>query len=318
MKHFIFDFNRDKGLVSSFLESRCKAHNSEIKSEAWFYWKFKENPYGESILACATENDQIVGCVAYGIQFFSFKGSTIKGAVSFENFVHPEFQRQGIFYRLLKLGESEIKKDRSIKFMLNFPNSNSLRGFLKMGWTQVDIAEYWIKGRNLLSIPFNLPSIRKGFQPNASNFEMLKKPHNLYEDHSQELTNMISSAYIEWRFFSFPVAEYMVLEGPDFYSMGRVGFRGKVKEMQILFLNIKDVSTFSFSDFISFCKSKCNHDIISFPISRNNPVRKYLKANHFFKVPNRTNVCYNIIDSNLFSETDIENISFDSIIYHTY
>lgn len=68
MNYFIFDYTTHSHLIDSFLESAFQAHKHlVVKTKDWFYWKFKDNPYGEAILACAIDNEKIIGCVALGV-----------------------------------------------------------------------------------------------------------------------------------------------------------------------------------------------------------------------------------------------------------
>ena len=85
MKYIIFDFNKHQHLIDSFLNSASKAHKQTKKSIEWFNWKFRDNPFGKSILACAIENNQIVGCVAYGIQPLLLNEKQIKGSFHLKN-----------------------------------------------------------------------------------------------------------------------------------------------------------------------------------------------------------------------------------------
>ena len=70
--------------------------------------------------------------------------------------------------------------------------------------------------------------------------------------------------------------------------------------------------------FLSQCKKEVMYDIISFPISKSNFIRKHLKKSFFLKVPNQTNICYKILDNNEITDEDVLNISLSAINYHTY
>lgn len=318
MNYFIFDYTTHSHLIDSFLESAFQAHNHpRVKTKDWFKWKFKDNPFGETILACAEDNGQIVGCVAYGVQPFQLFNKKIKGVISFETFVHPNFQGQGIFNNLVQLAEKQLIS-QGVDFMLNFPNSNSLRGFLKNNWKELECPEYWIKGNKLFTIPFSLKEIRLGFIPNSSNLEVLNSPLKFNQYSNDVLTSVISGEYLEWRFFTFPITEYIIIESENYYSIVRMGKRGKIREGQVLFVNIKNREKFKLSSFLESCKKQTNYDILSFPISKNNPIRNMLKKNLFIKVPNRTNICYKILNPNVVTDKDVESISLSAVNYHTY
>lgn len=317
MRCFIFNFVTDAHLIDSFLESASVAHKQVKKDLDWFTWKFRDNPFGESIMACAEVDNKIVGCVAYGIQDFWLKGKTIKGVLSFETFVHPAYQGEGIFSKLIKLGEETVKS-KGIDLMLNFPNSNSLRGFLKGGWKAIESPEYWIRGKNLWTIPFNYNHICMGFKPNKSNIDLLKMPNEFVQNPEQQLTSVITAEYLKWRFLSYPVTEYVIIDTKDFYSVIRMGTRGSVREGQVLFIQYKRTDSFKMAAFIKECQRKGNFDILSFSITKTNKIRKSLKNSFFLKVPNKTNICYKILNDAIIKDEDVMNISLSAINYHTY
>jgi hypothetical protein len=82
---------------------------------------------------------------------------------------------------------------------------------------------------------------------------------------------------LKWRFLTYPVAEYSVIHDKNCFSVGRVGFRGRLKELQVLLLTPKDENTFSFSQVLKTYKQLTSYDIISFSISNSNPLRTVLK-----------------------------------------
>lgn len=318
MNYFIFDYNKHAHLIESFLESAALAHNHPtVKNLEWFIWKFRNNPYGETILACVEENNKIIGCVAYGIQPFSLKGKKITGALAFENFVHPKYQGKGIFKKLIFLSERETKR-RNIKFLLVFPNKKSLPGYQKMHWRKLSPPEYWIKGKSIITIPSSITDLKKSFRPRNSNLSKLSIPESFMQSlNTEHLTSLITLEYLQWRFFTLPISEYHIINNQEFYAILRIGHRGKVKEAQVLFVNY-EISEFCLKSFLRECKTNVKYDLISFPISEHNPLRPFLKKSYFIKVPNKTNICFKILNENEIREDDIKELNLSGINYHTY
>lgn len=306
-------------MIPSFLESAALAQKRKVpKTIEWFYWKFRDNPYGESILACAESGGEIVGCVAYGVQPFSLNSVNYKGVISFETFVRPEFQGLGIFNKLIQFAETRLAS-KKFDLMINFPNSNSLQGFLKNNWKQLNSAEYWVKSSNLLNVILNINEIKKGFVAGSSNLSELFAPESFSQHlNGNNLSSVITDEYLIWRFFRYPVSEYKVIETTEFYSILRIGKRGKLNEAQVLFINHKSGGYVKINQFLKICKASGKYDIISFPISKNNPIRSQLKNNCFFKVPNRTNICYKILAPDKISDNQVSGLSLNAINYHTY
>lgn len=309
----IFNYREDNYLINSFLESLSLSHKHDIvKDEEWFNWKFKHNPYGEAILACAIDDDKIIGCVALGKHILNVKGVKYYCALSYETFVHPNYQGKGLFKKLISLAEQEaIKQD--IQVLINFPNSNSLPGFTKMTWKKLDIPEYWIKLINIYNVFKNYKDIKKSYIPLQTNFKDLKRYEykeklydNIYIETSQEFFN--------WRFYQYPVNNYHIINDNENFAIGRLGKRGKLLELQILI----STGDFNPNEMIKLFRLETKFDIISFPISKNNITKKKLSSRLFFKVPNKINVCYKIIGNEIPNNINFTELSLNAINYHTY
>ncbi|WP_203296295.1 GNAT family N-acetyltransferase [Luteirhabdus pelagi] len=317
MKYFIFDIKKDFDLIDSFLETCALAHKEPKKTVDWFKWKFFANPFGPSIMACAKDEQKIVGCVAYGRQDFALSNSTLKGAISFETFVAPSHQGKGIFGTLLLKAEEEVQK-RGIELLLNFPNSNSLPGFLKKGWTQINVSEYWVK----IAKPVNLikiaKNIRKPFRPNPSNHSTLygRDIVHIEQTAHSNIQPIVTSEYLKWRFYAFPVSEYCIVDEDGYYAVARKGKRGTVDELQVLFALLPNHTKSDFNRLLKKIKTTNSSDIISFPISNGYGLKGFIKQSFFIKVPNNTNVCYKILDASV--NVTMEDISYSAINYHTY
>lgn len=319
MNYFIFNFDTDLDKVESLLSSMAVAHKLPKRTKEWFLWKFRDNPYGESILACAEVEGEIIGCVAYGMQKFLNKGEVINGAMSFETFVHPNQQGKGIFGRLIKLSENAASI-RKIQLLINFPNSMSLPGFRKKGWIYKDINEYWLKAINPLKLVYNVKNLKKSFISSSSNFkdlnlkELSNKGLCLESEIFQALINV---PYLKWRFFTYPVSKYIVINNESFFSIAREGNRGVLKEVQVLYSISKNNESLKLKKLIREYKFMDKYDLISFPVSKNNPIKKKFLSNFIFKVPNNTNMCYKILDDTI-EHIDVSEISINAINYHTY
>ncbi|MBU8883090.1 GNAT family N-acetyltransferase [Kaistella sp. DKR-2] len=315
MESFIFDFKQDISFTESFLATAATAHGEQMRTKDWFLWKFRDNPFGESILACAKENDQIIGCVAFGMQDFVYEGKVIKAALSFETFVHPDHQGNGIFKRLIDVAETEARR-RKIVFLLNFPNFQSLPGFIKSGWSNINCAEYWIRPNSLLKLILRIRELKTSFSPTLSGYvrkdieiEELSRPDSSFK-------SVINREYILWRFFKYPVAEYAVIQQDSFLTLGRVGKRGTLKEVQVLFAEDSAGRHFSVSELFNLYKKESGFDLLSFPISRKNKIRNKLMLNFFIKVPSQTNVTFKILDEDY--DLDFTGLELSAINYHTY
>ncbi len=319
MEFFIFDFQKDRHLINSFLKEASLAHKEKEKTVEWFNWKFTKCPYGHSLLSCAKENDEIAGCVAFGLQDFFYKNQRIKGAISFETFVSPKHQGKGLFKKLISFAENKAK-EAGIELLLNFPNSNSLPGFLKMGWQQIDVKNYYIKLHNPTRVLLNFKNLSKSFIPETSNISSLDNA--IFTDFQQHLnlrdglTPEITQEYLEWRFLTFPVSKYLTINNSKIYSVARIGYRGNLSELQILLVEPK-MNTYSVSinQLIKEYKKICKFDVIGIPVSKGNFLNRNIKKAGFFKVPSRGNVCFKILNEEI-DPLIITNIDYQGIMAH--
>lgn len=317
----IWEYGKDDKYIMSFLDGMSKAHNEEKKSEEWFHWKFEQSPYGKAILAYAIDGVTVAGCVAYGMGKISFQNREFKAALSYETFVHPNYQRRGLFKKLIDLAEKEAKS-QGVSFLYNFPNSNSIQGFRHMGWIcRNDIDQFRIKIVRPISTISHLLDLKKGFDPNPSNLEKIKK-EKLDDTYSAGIDSQIivpvwSKEYLRWRFFTFPNREYYVINDDDVFSIAMVGKRGRLTDVHILCIlsknNIIPSSNYS-KKVLKGIKEIIKPDIITYSNSTEDNTFPWYKG--FFKVPSHSNFCYKVLDDDFPMKTF--RIMLPSINAHTY
>lgn len=314
MKYFIFDFNRDDGLIDGLLDSAAVAHKIPKKTKEWFYWKFRDNPYGESVLSCVQVGGRVIGCVAYGMQLFKYYNKEYAGALSFETFVDPDYQGKGIFTQLIKKAETELKK-RRVQLLLNFPNVKSMPGFIKDGWKSINVSETWLKVLNYKNPIGLIKNIRKEFIPLSHEYQD-RQEDLLCVDDLNAFYASVNADYLRWRFFSYPHSAYVVLRNSVCQAVARVGKRGELFEVQVLYLNIHNQKEYNHNLFMRELRTRCNCDIVTMPVSKNNKYKKYFYLSGFIRVPNRTNVCFKVLDKD--AVLNFEEIALYGINYHTY
>ncbi len=300
----IWNYLNDDYLIPSFLESMALSHKQKKKSIEWFKWKFEESPYGKAVLSCAIENQKIVGCVAYGMGFILFNGTTYSCALSYETFVHPEYQGKGIFKKLILEGEKELQA-KSISFLYNFPNASSLPGFRKMNWKlNNNILTYRIKLISILKVLLNFKSLKSSFISNASNIkECLTidiSSFSMNNPVDDIIRPLWTKEYLKWRFLTHPNREYYIINNNDFFSISMIGFRGKLKEARILFVNVSKKENNQKSivgEIVNELKKSIKPDFIGYSSTIFD--NSFTKNQGFFRVPSRSNFCYKVLDSNL-------------------
>lgn len=315
-----WDFSKDSCYILSFLEGMTAAHHEDERSVDWFHWKFEQSPYGKAIMACAFDGDRVAGCVAYGMGIVQYKGKNWKCALSYETFVHPDYQGQGLFKKLILLAEQEMKKE-GIQFLYNFPNANSITGFKHMNWIcRNDIRVFRIKLCHPLRVLCNISKMRQSFTPAPSNLSVLKDlrvPELPQPSISSDVINPLwTKEYIQWRFFTYPNREYLVCDNDKFFSVSMVGSRGSLKSVHILYVTAKDnhETEYVMDEVASYIKQQACPDLIEYASTVMD--KSLNKVFGFIKVPAHGNFCYKILDDEM--QMDEFKIVLPSINAHTY
>lgn len=316
----IWQFGSDDKYISSFLKGMAIAHNQPTRNIDWFRWKFEQSPYGKAILSCSFDGDKVAGCVAYGRGVVKYKGKNWKCALSYETFVHPDYQGQGLFKKLISLAEQEMKKE-GIQFLYNFPNTNSITGFKHMNWIcRNDIRVFRIKLCHPLRVLWNFSKMRQSFTPAPSNLSVLKDlyvPELPLPSISPDIINPLwTKEYIQWRFFTHPNREYLVCDNDRCFSVSMVGSRGGLKSVHILYASAKDNrgTEFVMDEVIKYIKQRAHPDLIEYASTVMD--RSLNKVFGFIKVPAHGNFCYKILDDDM--QMDEFKIVLPSINAHTY
>lgn len=321
MKLRIWKYGSDDAFIPSFLEGMAVAHKQPAKSIDWFHWKFEQSPYGKTILACAFDDGIVAGCVAYGKGLVRYQNKDWKCALSYETFVHPNYQGQGLFKKLIDLAENEAKS-QGIPFLYNFPNSNSLTGFRHMGWTcRNDVEQYRLKITRFVHVLMNYKDLKKGFVPNVSNLDEIKviplDDVGVEKADSNTILPIWTKEYLQWRFFTFPNREYFVINNPDVFAIAMVGRRGKLRDVHILYIVSKQelVSTCHLTNrVLKVIRKKVKPDFISYSWSIGDNTLS--SSFGFIKVPSHSNFCYKVLDENFVIQDFC--MSIPAINAHTY
>mgnify|MGYP000716489747 CR=1 FL=1 len=85
---------------------------------------------------------------------------------------------------------------------------------------------------------------------------------------------------------------------------------------QILLINLPELKASSFSKMLKGLLKETNADIVSYPTSVGSVLTGLLKKQFFVKVPNKSNICYKILDQEL--NIDMTRLELSGINFHTY
>ncbi len=125
----------DRGQVLALL-GRSLGSDGDPRYPALFAWKHDENVFGPSPMWVATDAGRVVAFRAFMRWEFERGGRVLRAVRAVDTATDPDYQGKGLFTTLTMHGLDEVRAD-GVDFVFNTPNSQSLPGYLKMGWREV-------------------------------------------------------------------------------------------------------------------------------------------------------------------------------------
>ena len=207
--------------------------SSKKTEEVWRY-KHEENPFGKSLVLVAVENDIIIGVRAFMRWQWQLGNQVFSTFRAVDTATHPEHQRKGIFKKLT-LNAIGIAKEQGDDFIFNTPNAQSLPGYLKMGWAEVDKLKIRIFLTNPLYWLHINQKVHYGINNSSSDSQIaeLISKHNNLKAEENKLFTFKSPKYLSWRYENNPLQKYEVNGDEDFYLAGYIKEHKFFKELRI-------------------------------------------------------------------------------------
>ena len=211
------------------------------KSEALWCWKHEQNPFGPSYVLLAEEDNVLIGLRAFMQWDWQWKGKRYKAIRAVDTATHPDHQGKGIFKKLT-LQQAEACKQQGVQFVFNTPNTQSKPGYLKMGWMEqgkmplkFKVVQPFTMGYSLVFNKKKVSSYKEDATPSVvweeSLFKMLDK--SLTRD--ENLSTVISSEYIKWRYANNPLSNYnYITDHENFLIILRIKYHSFGKELRLV------------------------------------------------------------------------------------
>jgi len=213
-----------------------------------FAWKHDENPFGPSPAWVAVDGDRIVGLRVFMRWEFVRDGRVLRAVRAVDTATDPEYQSRGLFRALTEHALDEMLAD-GVDFVFNTPNSQSLPGYLKMGWREVGRLPASFRPR-VGSLPrlararvpadhWSLP-LDAG-RPVEAVLPELARLVGTEPSESRRLTTHRSAAYLEWRFANHVVPYRSFIDAEsDLIIVVRLRRRGPIEEGVVGFVAGRD------------------------------------------------------------------------------
>ena len=214
-------------------------HFDITRDGKWFRWKNIDNPFGKSIVIVAeNENGEIIGSRIFWPWKFKIRMSEFIAYQPADTVVDPEYQGRNLFYDMTKKA-IDITLENNGAFLFNFPNKNSIHGYLRLGWTFV--------GKLVWYVRINNPKYILNMNRKAENVHELGD-YKLTESAVDEIkfrTNfdgyiksVRSLEFVKWRYLNHPFFTYGSVhftEGKKtIWAIFSVNSVGKYREMFVV------------------------------------------------------------------------------------
>src|SRR5687768_5693479 len=130
---------RDEDAILALLRQTVGETFASRKTADFWRWKHADTPFGPSYAVCAWDDSahEIAGFRT--LMWWSFRdrsGAAQRAVRAVDTATHPSHQRRGIFSALTHYAIDDLE-GQGVAFIFNTPNTNSLPGYLKMGWRTV-------------------------------------------------------------------------------------------------------------------------------------------------------------------------------------
>lgn len=204
-----------------------------LSEEIWNY-KHVNNPFGESLVLVAEENNKIIGLRAFMRWQWTCNTKIYNTFRAVDTATHPQHQGKGVFKKLT-LKAVELAKKEGDHFVFNTPNDQSRPGYLKMGWEVVDniVVSFQPGYRSFWKLKSKGFSYKVDIQANDEDLKKLCSVWNSNLKADKKIFTSKTPAFLKWRYQNNPLQDYEVLITKQLYLAGHVKNRGKIKELRI-------------------------------------------------------------------------------------
>ncbi|MCI5104206.1 MAG: GNAT family N-acetyltransferase [Algiphilus sp.] len=220
------------------------------RTQQWWQWKHRDNPFGESLVLGAFAGAQLVGVRAFlRWDLRDSSGHIFRCARAVDTATHPDWQGQGIFRALTLAGLEELAA-QGVSQVFNTPNAKSGAGYLTMGWRPITTLYAAIRPQGVSGLAKLVMSGQEQRKSSASSessslrtagemsLELAGQLSGFLKERSGELQTDWWPEVLLWRFGQCPVADYRLVEDDGaLAAIVRLNRRKRWREAVISLLN---------------------------------------------------------------------------------
>ena len=126
--------------------------SSSVRRDLDFWeWKYISSPYGEASVHVIKLDGRVAAAGSLWPMMFQWQGRRLCAVQACDTVVHPDFRRRGLFGALINARKSRAA-ELDVDFIFNFPNANSLPGYMKAGWNFLGRVPWYVRVMNPVSL----------------------------------------------------------------------------------------------------------------------------------------------------------------------
>lgn len=118
--------------------------SDRVRDDASWKWKNKENVFDTTRIVVADHEGDIIGTGTLWPFNFKLNGKVYPAYQTCGLAVSEHFRRRGVFRNINRV-RIETAKAAGASFLFSFPNSKSLPGYKKMGWSTLGKLKWYVK-----------------------------------------------------------------------------------------------------------------------------------------------------------------------------
>jgi len=181
-------------------------------------WNFKHviNPFGESTVLLAEENNELIGVRAFMTWRWQMGNQIWNAYRAVDTATHPKHQGKGIFKKLTLQALDKINEKVDC-FVFNTPNDQSRPGYLKMGWQEVDKIKVALVPTFFYALAYFFSKNKVESSITTLQLQTLCEIHNRELANKNVLFTPKSAQYLKWRYEENPLQTYIIHSTPDCY-----------------------------------------------------------------------------------------------------
>lgn len=183
------------------------------KNTAFWNWKHRHNPFGESPVLVAELDNRIIGVRAFIKWEYIQNGHIIPAQRAVDTAVHPDFQGKGIFSQLTRQLLEKSKLDGA-KLIFNTPNKKSINGYFKLGWERW--ARLPVRFKPIFSTGNQTSPEKDYFWEKASAFINQLEKQKL---EGSGVQTHLAKGYLNWRYRDCPFVSYKLISDYSSYLL---------------------------------------------------------------------------------------------------